>query len=134
MKLLTFRRPDGIESWGILKNEGVIDLGSRTPGLKYALWAMTSLAEEAARHADFRLDDVTLLPPIPNPDKILCVGLNYISHIKEGGREPPPKPIIFTRFPNSQVGHDQPMVCRAPRRPSIMRANSPSLLAAVAAT
>jgi 2-keto-4-pentenoate hydratase/2-oxohepta-3-ene-1,7-dioic acid hydratase in catechol pathway len=63
----------------------VIDLGSRTPGLKYALWAMTSLAEEAARHADFRLDDVTLLPPIPNPDKILCVGLNYISHI-EGRR------------------------------------------------
>ena len=90
MKLLTFRRPDGIESWGILKNEGVIDLGSRTPGLKHALWAMTSLAEEAARHADFRLEDVTLLPPIPNPDKILCVGLNYISHIKEGGREPPP--------------------------------------------
>ena len=49
MKLLSFRRPDGTESWGILKEEGVIDLGSRAPGLKYALWAMTSLAEEAVR-------------------------------------------------------------------------------------
>src|SRR3954467_6215203 len=82
MKLLSFRRPDGTASWGIAKNEGVIDLGARAPGLKHALWAMTSLAEEAARHADFRLEDVHFLPPIPDPDKILCVGLNYVSHIK----------------------------------------------------
>ncbi len=110
MKLLSFRRPDGSASWGIVKGEGVIDLGCRAPGLKHALWATTSLAEEATRHADFRLADVTYLPPIPDPDKILCVGLNYMSHIKEGGREPPEKPIIFTRYPNSQVGHGQQMV------------------------
>jgi 2-keto-4-pentenoate hydratase/2-oxohepta-3-ene-1,7-dioic acid hydratase in catechol pathway len=110
MKLLTFRRPDGVASWGIAKNEGVIDLGARAPALKHALWATTSLAEEAARHADFRLEDISFLPPIPDPDKILCVGLNYLSHIREGGREPPPKPIIFTRFANSQVGHGQAMV------------------------
>ncbi|HEX5326857.1 MAG TPA: fumarylacetoacetate hydrolase family protein, partial [Acetobacteraceae bacterium] len=39
-----------------------------------------------------------------------CVGLNYMSHIKEGGREPPPKPIIFARFANSQVGHDGTLI------------------------
>ncbi len=53
---------------------------------------------------------VTLLPPIPNPEKILCVGLNYMTHIAEGGREPPEKPIIFVRFPNSQVGHGQNLI------------------------
>jgi 2-keto-4-pentenoate hydratase/2-oxohepta-3-ene-1,7-dioic acid hydratase in catechol pathway len=110
MKLLSFRRPDGTPSWGIAKAEGVIDMGSRAPGLKHALWAITSLAEEAERHADFRLSDVTFLPPIPDPDKILCVGLNYLSHIKEGGGKPPEKPIIFTRYPNSQVGHGEKMV------------------------
>lgn len=110
MKLMSFRRPDGTASWGIVKGDGVIDLGSRAPGLKHALWAITSLAEEATRHADFKLTDVTFLPPIPDPEKILCVGLNYMSHIKEGGREPPEKPIIFTRFPNSQVGHGQAIV------------------------
>jgi 2-keto-4-pentenoate hydratase/2-oxohepta-3-ene-1,7-dioic acid hydratase in catechol pathway len=110
MKLLSFRRPDGTESWGILKDEGVIDLGSRAPGLKHALWATTSLAEEASRHADFKLADLTLLPPIPDPEKILCIGLNYVTHIKEGGRDLPPKPIVFTRYPNSQVGHGQAMV------------------------
>lgn len=110
MKLMSFRRPDGAASWGIVKGEGVIDLGARAPGLKHALWAMTSLAEEASRHADFQLADVTYLPPIPDADKIICVGLNYMSHIKEGGREPPAKPIIFTRFNNSQVGHGQSII------------------------
>jgi len=110
MKLMSFRRPDGTASWGIAKDDGVVDLGDRAPGLKHALWAMTSLAEEAARHPDYRLSDIAWLPPIPDPDKILCVGLNYLSHIKEGGREPPEKPIIFTRFPNSQVGHGQTMI------------------------
>jgi 2-keto-4-pentenoate hydratase/2-oxohepta-3-ene-1,7-dioic acid hydratase in catechol pathway len=110
MKLLSFRRPDGSATWGIAKEAGVIDLGSRAPGLKHALWAMTSLAEEASRHPDFQLEDITFLPPIPDPEKILCVGLNYISHIKEGGREPPAKPIIFTRYPNSQVGHGQALL------------------------
>ncbi|HEX5327387.1 MAG TPA: fumarylacetoacetate hydrolase family protein, partial [Acetobacteraceae bacterium] len=110
MKLMSFRRPDGAPSWGIAKDEGVIDLGHLAPGLKHALWATTSLAEQAARHADYRLGDVHFLPPIPDPDKILCVGLNYMSHIKEGGREPPPKPIIFARFANSQVGHDGTLI------------------------
>lgn len=110
MKLMSFRRPDGSASWGIVKGEGVIDLGALAPGLKHALWAQTSLAEEASRHADYRLDQVRFLPPIPDPEKILCVGLNYMTHIKEGGREPPPKPIIFTRFTNSQVGHGESLI------------------------
>jgi 2-keto-4-pentenoate hydratase/2-oxohepta-3-ene-1,7-dioic acid hydratase in catechol pathway len=85
MKLLSFRRPDGSPGWGIVKAEGVIDLGSRAPSLKHALWATTSLAEEAERHADFRLEDITFLPPIPDPEKILCVGLNYLSTSRKAG-------------------------------------------------
>lgn len=110
MKLMSFRRPDGTPSWGIVKGEGVIDLGNRAPSLKHALWAMTSLAEEAMRHADYALADITFLPVIPDPEKILCIGLNYLSHILEGGREPPEKPIVFTRFPSAQVGHGQSLV------------------------
>ena len=110
MKLMSFRRPDGSPSWGIVKNEGVIDCGHLAPGLKHALWAMTSLAERAAAHPDYRLSEIRHLPVVPDPDKIICVGLNYMTHIKEGGREPPPKPIIFARFANSQVGHGEPML------------------------
>ncbi len=107
MKLMSFRRPDGMPSWGIAKNEGVIDLGHLAPSLKHALWATASLAEQAARKPDHRLADIRFLPPIPDPDKIFCVGLNYVTHIKEGGREAPKKPIIFTRTPSSQVGHNE---------------------------
>ncbi len=110
MKLMSFRRPDGAASWGIVKGEGVVDCGHLAPGLKHALWASASLAEEAARHPDHKLSTVCALPPIPDPDKILCVGLNYMTHIKEGGREPPPKPIIFARFTNSQVGHGETLI------------------------
>jgi len=111
MKLMSFRRPDGLPSWGVATNDGVIDLGHLAPGLKHALWARTSIAEQVAvGHATHRLADVRFLPPIPDPDKIFCVGLNYVSHIKEGGREPPKKPIIFTRTPSSQVGHMEPVI------------------------
>ena len=67
-------------------------------------------AEAAGRPVDFALADISYLPPIPDAGKILCVGLNYMSHIKEGGREPPARPIIFTRFANSQVGHGEAMI------------------------
>jgi 2-keto-4-pentenoate hydratase/2-oxohepta-3-ene-1,7-dioic acid hydratase in catechol pathway len=110
MKLMSFRRPDRMASWGIAKNGGVIDLGDRAPGLRHALWAKAALAEESKRDVDFRFEDITFLPAIPDPSKILCVGLNYRSHILEGGRELPPKPVIFTRFANSQVGHGEPMI------------------------
>lgn len=110
MKLMSFRRPDGSQSWGVVKPNSVVDLGHLAPSLKHALWATTSLAEEASRHPDLRLEDVHFLPPIPDPDKIICVGLNYMTHIKEGGREPPPKPIIFARFANSQVGHGESLI------------------------
>ena len=110
MKLMSFRRPDGTPSWGIVKGDGVIDLGSRAPSLKHALWATASLADEATAHATFALADIQYLPPIPDPEKIFCIGLNYMTHIKEGGRDIPTKPMVFTRFPNSQVGHGQNLV------------------------
>jgi 2-keto-4-pentenoate hydratase/2-oxohepta-3-ene-1,7-dioic acid hydratase in catechol pathway len=110
MKLMSFRRPDGSASWGIVKGDGVIDLGSRAPSLKHALWATASLADEATAHATFALADVQYLPPIPDPEKIFCIGLNYLTHIKEGGRDIPTKPMVFTRFPNSLVGHGVSLV------------------------
>src|SRR5690349_17372289 len=49
--------------------------------------------------------DVTLLPVIPNPGKILCVGLNYETHRRETGRDVVENPTIFTRFADSQAAH-----------------------------
>ncbi len=56
------------------------------------------------------LSKITWLPVIPNPDKILCVGLNYETHRKETGRSEVEHPTIFPRYFNSQTGHLQPIV------------------------
>jgi 2-keto-4-pentenoate hydratase/2-oxohepta-3-ene-1,7-dioic acid hydratase in catechol pathway len=115
MRLMSFRYNGGA-SWGIAEGDTVIDMGTKAPSLRAAIAGnrladLVAGAAGAPRHA---LANVAFLPPIPNPDKIICVGLNYLSHILEGGREPPKQPTIFTRWANTQVGHGQPIV-----RPSV---------------
>jgi len=109
MKLMSFRA-DGIVSWGVVAGGMVVDFGSRAPSLRAALTALPALTADAAGLPRHALEAVTFLPPIPDPDKIICVGLNYLTHILEGGREPPKQPTIFTRWANTQVGHGQPMI------------------------
>lgn len=55
-------------------------------------------------------DQVTFLPPIPNPAKIFCVGLNYRDHAQEAVADLPPHPALFTRFADSIVGHRQNVI------------------------
>ena len=109
MKLMSFRRPNGTASWGIATSTGVIDCAAWAPGLRQALEGqkLSAVAEAAGTPAHYRFEDIAFLPVIPDPGKILCIGLNYATHIAEGGREPPKQPMIFTRFANSQVGHLQ---------------------------
>ncbi len=60
--------------------------------------------------ADYGARDIRYVPVIPNPRKILCVGVNYRPHIEEMGSEIPDYPVIFVRFPSSLVGHDEPIL------------------------
>ena len=115
MKLVSFI-VNGRAGYGVVKDDGVIDLtarfGERWPTLRHLL-AGDGLAK-AARMADetpsFPLDGVELAPVIPNPDKIICVGLNYRDHVAETGRTETPNPALFARYAGSQVGHLQPLI------------------------
>jgi 2-keto-4-pentenoate hydratase/2-oxohepta-3-ene-1,7-dioic acid hydratase in catechol pathway len=60
--------------------------------------------------ADLRASDVTLLPPIVEPRKIMCIGLNYRSHALEAGHDIPKFPTVFFRMANAQVGHGAPLM------------------------
>ena len=116
MKLVSFRW-QGSESYGAVLDGGVVDLGKRL-GERYpdlgSVLAADALGEAAdaaeGEAADVSLDEVTFLPVIPNPGKIVCVGLNYLTHRDEAGRGETGHPAIFTRFPETQVGHGQPVV------------------------
>ncbi|MCP4330684.1 MAG: fumarylacetoacetate hydrolase family protein [Alphaproteobacteria bacterium] len=115
MKLLSFRH-GGIDGYGIAVDDGVVDasrrLGTKFPDLKSALAdGMAELAAlDSGTDADFSLDEIEFRPTIPNPDKIICVGLNYKKHVEETGRGDADYPALFTRFANTQVGHEQPLV------------------------
>ena len=119
MKLVSFATAER-DTWGIVEGDIALDIGAvvrdRLPDLKAAIAAgdLPGLAACGTAAQRVPLADVTWLPVIPNPDKILCVGLNYDDHRKESGRKEVAHPTIFVRFANSQVGHLKDII-----RPSV---------------
>jgi 2-keto-4-pentenoate hydratase/2-oxohepta-3-ene-1,7-dioic acid hydratase in catechol pathway len=116
MKLMSYRH-GARDSFGVVVDGGVIDMGSRLGpnyrDLRSAIAGnkMIEIAALAASKApDFSLDEVEYLPVIPNPDKIFAAGLNYHAHVQETGRTESEKPVIFLRLASAQVGHGQPMI------------------------
>ena len=113
MRLVSFQRADGTVSYGTTDGVTVRDAGAvlayRFADLS-AVLAAGATAEFEGSGAPFPLGDVRLLPPIPEPGKILCIGLNYLPHILETGRAKPERPSIFTRYAASLVGHGSPLV------------------------
>lgn len=116
MRISSYLTPDGRASYGIARDGKLHDagaaLGATYPDLRAVLaaGALSELDAAAAKGATFDLSEVTLLSPVPNPDKIICIGLNYLTHIAETGRDRPSHPPIFTRYPSSVVGHDVPLI------------------------
>ncbi|MGH8464446.1 MAG: fumarylacetoacetate hydrolase family protein, partial [Pseudomonas sp.] len=115
MKFLSFAVANQT-SYGYLADDGIVDLGRRLAGRADDLRTLlaqpdpVALALEVGGAADHRLQDVTLLPVIPNPEQIFCVGLNYADHVAETNRQSTEQPMIFLRVPASQVGHGQPLL------------------------
>lgn len=56
---------------------------------------------------------MSLGPPVPDPEKIVCVGVNYIDHVEEAGMERPERPVLFAKFANSLIGSGQDIVLPA---------------------
>lgn len=111
MRWMSFRRGSH-ESFGYVTEETVVDVGGGDfPTLKDAI-AANALGQLATTDGErHQLDDVEYLPVITQPDKILCVGLNYKAHREETGRGAgDAKPTIFARFAAAQMGHGQPMI------------------------
>jgi 2-keto-4-pentenoate hydratase/2-oxohepta-3-ene-1,7-dioic acid hydratase in catechol pathway len=106
----------GRATYGLHDDAGLHEPGENFlreyPDLKSVLQAgaleqLAAAAEAGTVHA---VEDLVYLPPIPNPAKILAVGINYQAHMLEMGREIPEYPWVFVRFPDSLVGHEQEMV------------------------
>lgn len=113
--------------YGLFTEGGVVDLSarfrSRWPGLREVIAdnALSSLAEESASlPVDFPQEDIRFEIPVPAPEKIICVGVNYPDRNEEyrDGQAAPSNPSLFVRFPRSFVGHGQPLM-RPPESPQL---------------
>lgn len=107
----------GHEGFGIVTDDGIIELTGRLSGRQQTLQDVleAGVLEEAAQIAaeadsDYGLRDVEWRLPIPDPEKIYCVGQNYAAHITEMGYELPEHPSIFARFPRTFVPHQGSMI------------------------
>jgi len=122
MRLATAQRADGRIIWGPIVADRLADVSERWRTSADMIEdsideiGRATITDAADGSEAIPLDELTLLPPNPNPARIICVGVNYADHAAESDRaaETPGHPVIFTRFASSLVGHLQPVV-----RPSV---------------
>ncbi|RZS78030.1 fumarylacetoacetate hydrolase family protein [Pigmentiphaga kullae] len=114
MRLVSFLR-NGRAGYGVAKDGGIVELGGRldAPDLRTLLargMQDEARALSARLAADFPLTEVRLMPVIPEPSKIICVGINYVAHAAEAGRTVGRHPVIFHRFADTLIGAGQPLL------------------------
>ncbi|HET8975900.1 MAG TPA: fumarylacetoacetate hydrolase family protein [Solirubrobacterales bacterium] len=107
MRIVTYRSGKSDRA-GVETERGVVDAGSllgKDPLSVRELLVQDRLGELAAADADgaepLAADAIRRRPPVPDPDKIVCIGLNYRSHAEEAGIDPPAAPTIFAKFRNA---------------------------------
>jgi 2-keto-4-pentenoate hydratase/2-oxohepta-3-ene-1,7-dioic acid hydratase in catechol pathway len=125
-KFVSFSR-NGHAGYGLLAGDGVVDLfarhGAKWPTLREVIadGALLTLAEEAAGfEPDFPVSAIRYEIPVPAPEKIICVGVNFPDRNEEykDGQAAPSNPSLFIRFPRSFTGHDQSLI-RPPESPQL---------------
>jgi 2-keto-4-pentenoate hydratase/2-oxohepta-3-ene-1,7-dioic acid hydratase in catechol pathway len=118
MKLASYIA-DGRPAFGVVVDDRLVTMTGRTKygSLREALaaGALDQIRRAAeSQRGDQKISDVRFLPAIPDPNKILCAGINYRSHAAETGRDIPKAPSMFVRFVDTLTGHDGEMI-----RPSV---------------
>lgn len=119
MRLATLLTPAGPRA-AVQVGDAFVDLHATEPALPACVKTLIA-ADPALREAIHKVvaradavripaENARFLPPIPRPDKILCIGLNYRDHALEGGRPIPTEPVLFAKFPNTLIGHEQQIV------------------------
>lgn len=117
MRLVTYQSPTGPRVAG-LRDGFLVDLNRADPEVPHCIKQLLAsgprgLARAAAalaRGPTMPRESVQLLPPVPNPEKVICVGLNYADHAKEGGMPVPSEPVIFAKFSTAVAADGQPIV------------------------
>lgn len=116
MKLVTYLSPTGPRA-AAQRGHDYVDLNQADASLPVTLKELIALGPakladvaKAVEKGKPLAGKPRLLAPIPDPQKVICIGLNYADHAKESGQEPPPEPVVFSKFPTAVAAHDDPIV------------------------
>jgi len=116
MRLISFRTSDGHDALGVVAGSSWIPAAALLPAgpatMEALLRGPSDALDELRRAADpdriqregRPLDEATLLAPVSRPGKVVAIGRNYQDHAAESGSEPPPSPLIFSKWPSSVIG------------------------------
>ena len=117
MRLVSYLGSEGPAAGVLIEGDLVAPIeleGSLDLALAEGRWDELLAATRAAANgppADTRpLADLDLLPAVEFPGKIVCVGLNYGEHVREGGRPAPERPLLFAKFANTVIGDGEPII------------------------
>jgi 2-keto-4-pentenoate hydratase/2-oxohepta-3-ene-1,7-dioic acid hydratase in catechol pathway len=118
VRLVTIATGEGPRACGIHQGR-YVDLNRADPGLPSSVRKVLALGPEGLSRAAVALgrggvsyDPATarVLPPVPDPRKIVCIGLNYLDHAAESGVPAPPEPVLFSKYPTALIGHEDAIV------------------------
>jgi len=117
MRLVTYLSSSGPRTAGV-RDGAYIDLHQTDPELPTCMKillgmgraGMERVAVAIARGSPLADAKLKLLAPVPEPQKVICIGLNYADHAKESGVPAPPEPVVFSKFATAVCGHEAPIV------------------------
>ncbi|MBM3491414.1 MAG: fumarylacetoacetate hydrolase family protein [Alphaproteobacteria bacterium] len=120
MRIVNFSK-DGVPTLAVRSGRRLVDLSVAAPDLprdlkgllaggKRAMSKASAAAEDAGGKASVKEAGISFLPPVHNPSKVICFGLNYRDHALETNNPIPKYPVVFARWSNTLVGHGQPML------------------------
>ncbi len=117
MRLVAYESNRGPRVAGV-RDGGYVDLNRASPDVPSCIKELLAqgpqglISAQAALEAGevMAADAMNLLPPIPSPEKVICVGVNYADHARESGMKPPAEPVIFSKFPSAVIADGHPIV------------------------
>ncbi len=124
MRLVSFHAADGVRL-GVDTERGVVDVAEVAPDAPATMRELIAAGPEALERVRSAvgsatdavpIEELRLAPVVPDPEKIICVGLNYRKHAAEGGMPVPDQPIYFAKFRNSLAGSGEEVAIPAATR------------------
>lgn len=117
MRLISYEGPAGPRVAG-RRGDQLVDLNRTDPELPADMKSLLALGEPGRARAQAAIESgtafdphsVRLLAPVPDPEKVICVGLNYADHAAESGQQIPTEPVIFSKFPTAVIAHQDTIV------------------------